>query len=230
MIQASLFYDFQLQICAQEALSKAESPAPPALDSMHPAEWNVVYTGYGRSEFSGGSLSLEPKASTRKEETHAALALNRFSQRCPIRDFILEATASTEQTLRQPEANPWEALWIFFNYRPVGREKENNYFILKPNGTEVGRAYGEIGQDFLFSDGAPALALGRTNHYRIEKWEGHFAVYVDGKDLRIPSEVGLQLYAHPGAIGFYTEDARVRIDSAVLEILDARSYDPAAAL
>lgn len=227
MIQASLFYDFQLQLCAQEARSSAENPIPSG--SLNPKEWEVVYTGYGRSEFSNGSLTLEPKASTQKEETHAALALNRFSQQCPVRDFILEAKASTEQALRLPQANPWEALWIFFNYRPVGREKENNYFILKPNGTEVGRAYGEIGQDFLFSNEDPTLALGRSNHYRIEKWEGHFAVYIDGKDLQIPDDVGLQLYAHPGAIGFYTEDARVRIDSAVLEILDARSCDPAAA-
>ena len=228
MKSESIHYDFEQQLCSTEAISAPICIAPKTDEKtdflsqlyLDASTWNTIYEGFGHVEFSKGSITLEPKAANQKDETHAALILNRDSQILGIKNFVLEVDASTLRQLRSPTPNAWECLWIFFNYQPNGPWKETNYFTLKPNGTEIGHAYGEVEQDFLFTSENPMLKIGQTNHFRIEKYGTYFNVLINGNALSLPPDLGALLYSHSGAFGFYTEDARVRIDAVKLQILD----------
>ncbi len=180
--------------------------------------WTVVYDGYGKVTF-GTEILLEPMAPSEAGETHAALALAKATETEPLDNFCLTIEATTEEQLRSPAPNPWEVFWIFFNYLPDGDFKETNYFTLKTNGIELGRAFGSTDQEFLVTVDAPNLTLGTRNTFVLEKSPGRVVVRVDGIeviDFQNQEDPDI-LYDHPGAIGLYTEDARVRIHAVNLD-------------
>ncbi len=190
--------------------------------SLNSEAWLEVYKGEGQIVFEESDILLEPKASTQANETHAALVLAKLTEKCPIQNFILNINASTVSQLRSPTPNAWEVFWIFFNYRTTSHGKETNYFILKPNGIELGKAFAELGQTFLYTDSNPILHIGETYHYKIEKRENEVWVYInDVLALDPQGQENDAIYLHPGSIGLYTEDAKVKIYSVNLEVLDS---------
>ncbi|MDC8758297.1 hypothetical protein [Janthinobacterium fluminis] len=183
-------------------------PPPPAGGiSLAADNWMTVYNGYGSVSYDAATgIVMAPRASTAPSETHAALTLAKNIQ---LRNFRLSITATTEQQLRLNSApNPWEVFWIFFNYTPTSAGKNTNYFLLKPNGVELGKAFDGIGQTFLYTGPASATALRVSNNYVVEKIGNHVTVYING--VRASDYTGA-LYDVAGSIGLYTEDARVRI-------------------
>lgn len=186
--------------------------------------WTVLYDGFGNIQFDASGILMEPKAAVASSETHAALILLSETVNLPIKDFELRVVAQTVRQIRATAPNPWEVLWIFFNYNSAPVGKTTNYFIFKPNGLELGRAFDEVGQYFLnFSAPAPvALSVGQTYTYRLVKVAGELSVWID--DVLVLEFSGTNfpdaIYDEAGSLGFYTEDASVRIQS-----VEWRSYD-----
>ncbi len=180
------------------------------------AEWELVYNGFGNVSFCGAEGITMQSAPVRDGSAHSVLLLAERTRKAPLSDFELRAEFMLERQLRTQGPNPWEAFWVFFNYRPVGAHKETNYLLLKTNGVELGRAFDEKGQRFLKTESRPALALGRWYRLRIRRVGNGLRAEVDGKlaleysgSLKEPD----RLLDAPGRIGLYTEDARVRVRS-----------------
>jgi hypothetical protein len=151
-------------------------------------------------------IVLAPQVSTEPSETHAALTLAKLPK---MRNFRAALTVTTEQQLRlNSPPNPWEVFWLFFNYNPTATGKNTNYFLLKPNGVELGVAKQQIGQTFLQTGAAPAPAVGAANKIDIEKIGTRVRIWVNGI-LAVDRTGGL--IDVEGSIGLYTEDARARI-------------------
>ena len=79
--------------------------------------WTTVHHGYGRVTCSRETIRLSPKAATRSDETHAALAT--------VDDVMVEAgttqtITATVRTVAQlrtgSDPNPWEVAWLLWNY------------------------------------------------------------------------------------------------------------------
>lgn len=180
--------------------------------------WDVAYTGYGETTFANGVLTIAPEAIGLGSGTHSALVLSRSTQDNPVADFELTIRATTMRQFREPSPNPWETLWILFNYIPQGDYKETNYFVLKTNGIELGKAYNERGQTYLHTGDAPKLQLGVETTYRLIKIGQDLSVYIDG-DLALEYDGG-DLYDHAGSIGLYVEDSQVSVSRVEFNSLD----------
>jgi len=185
------------------------------------ADWSNIFDGFGSISYNADTgIVLQPKASTVSGETHATLVLAKITETCPIKDFILTIVATTESQLRSGTTpNAWEVFWIFFNFLYIGSEETSNYFILKPNGIELGRAEELDAQTFLYTAEAPLLTIGKRNTFVVEKTGGHLEISIDGA-IVLSYDGGTfpnALYDRTGSIGLYTEDARVRIHSISLE-------------
>jgi hypothetical protein len=196
------------------------STAEPGLPS--PQSWLVDYVGYGRVAQSGlRGLVLEPKGTVGCGAGHAALARMRESVDQPVKDFRLTFRAVAEQQLRRgARPNPWESLWLFFNYTGAPADKRTNYIAFKTNRLEIGRAWGSTAQRFLVTEQGPPTPLGREITVSVTKVGQQLTVTVDGEVVvRYDGGAHGGLYDHPGSIGFYTEEARVRVFWAELEPL-----------
>ena len=169
--------------------------------------WSTAYNGYGSVTYSATTgIVLSPKAPTQPDETHAALTLASLPK---MRNFRASMTVNTEQQLRLNSApNAWEVFWLFFNYNATTYGKNTNYFILKPNGVELGTATRSVGQTFLQTGPAPAPAIGVSNKLEIEKVGTRVRVWVNGV-LAVDQAGGV--LDVDGSIGLYSEDARARI-------------------
>ncbi len=183
--------------------------------------WHEIYNGYGSNSFhpTEGVL-LEPLPSGSPNETHANLILAKKTELNPLKDFVLTAQVTTERQLRTPQPNPWEVLWIFFNCAP-GKNGvlKTNYFMIKPNGIELGRAFDHVRQKILFTRSTPQLVLGKKYSITLIKVGNHIDILVDGAPILSTSSKALSLFDHPGAIGIYTEDARARLhDLSILPL------------
>lgn len=180
--------------------------------------WQTVYDGYGSVTFSAQQgIVLQPQTAASADDTHAALVLLRPTLLQPQRDFILTLTATTERQLRQPSPNPWEVFWVYFNFRTdaAGR-KSTNYFLIKPNGVELGRANDELAQTYLYTAAHPTLPVGQVAHWRLVKLGRKVTVWINGTKVMAFSGA---VYDVPGAIALYCEDARVRVQDVVLQPL-----------
>lgn len=107
------------------------------------------YSGYGAISFN--PLQLSPKPPVKLNETHSALVLTQKQYQY----FKLQITFQVVKQLRS-QPNPWEVLWVFFNYQKT-KLKNTNYFIFKTNGLEVGQAWGALSQHFIASTNTPTL-------------------------------------------------------------------------
>lgn len=109
-------------------------------------------------------------------------------------------------------ANPWESFWIFWSYNKDSLNlKYTNYLIFKPNGLEIGKAYKEISQDFIYTDTKTKIELEKWYTVDLEFVNDELIIQIDGKKIHIEKNKILQCYRLPGRIGLYTEDARVLI-------------------
>lgn len=189
------------------AQARAECPqglVPIALDQEH---WKVAYDGYGQVDFAGGEIQMSPARAKSASSTHASLLLSKLQLEAGSFDFYVEY-ANLHQ-LREGPPNPWEVFWILFPYRSQV-SKITNYLIIKTNGLELGKAYGEVDQQFLFTQSTPQANFNRWHTLRLIRRGDHLQGFYDQEkvlDWHGPLE------NHAGAIGLYTEDAAVKVRS-----------------
>jgi hypothetical protein len=110
-----------------------------------------------------------------------------------------------------------------FNYQQIGdatsTNKTTNYFILKPNGCELGTAYDSLGQTFLASTSTPTLTLGTPYQYSISKRGQLLTVAINGTQVFDATYTGS--YDQKGFIGLYCEDSAVHVSSVDLTAHDS---------
>ncbi len=193
-------------------------PRAPTALAMNPSEWSVAYDGYGFVNFDRQSRFVEfaPEAASQLNQTHAALLLAKKYLQAPIKNFKITVSVNTERQLRTPKVNPWECFWLFFNYGTDSNGKKmTNYFTLKPNGIELGRAYEELGQKFLATAAKPRLVIGARTKITIENKAGLLKAWVN--DILVLSfnshNATVPLFENAGTIGLYTEDAQVKVET-----------------
>lgn len=187
------------------------SPAAQAL------EWTLAYDGFGKVERQKDFVRLAPQVSTRAEETHAALVLLSETERRPVRDFHVSFRYRVREQLRRPAsaANAWETLWLFFNYQKDGGKKRTNYLILKGNGLEIGKAWGETEQSFAHTSAWPRVTdPSRWQDVEVERRGPTLLVTLNhGRPAVVRLARTDDLFAHPGSLGLYSEDADVEIQN-----------------
>lgn len=178
-------------------------PAGSWADGEVHGQWRVVFTGYGEVSGDDGAVVLEPRSADSADVTHGGLVVTTGTWANP--DF--EITVRTEEQVRRGEPNPWEVGWVLWNHQ------DNDHFYavaLKPHGWEISKqdpAYPGK-QRFLASGTDRQFPLGRDHRVRVEHDGPRATVSVDGAELATVHDEE-RPYQH-GAIGLYTEDARVR--------------------
>jgi hypothetical protein len=111
--------------------------------------------------------------------------------------------------------NPWETAWIQFNYLD---EWHQYYFILKPNGIELGKKDNNMQleqQIYLISRDNPKGSIGSWQHIDLVVNENHILTYVNGSKVLdyIDENMSKERFGSGGAIGLYCEDAEVIFDN-----------------
>lgn len=185
------------------AWCKSWSPQP-----LSAANWNVAYTGYGQADFTSG-IHLSPKPSKRADETHAGLVLLKTPPSSAR--YAVKLEYANVRPLREPASNPWETFWLFFDYKPDGANKRTNYIIHKPNGMELGRAWGSVDQDFIATSPKSKAKVGHTYEMMLIRDEKDIRVFIDG-ELSLKSN-NVAALEKGGNLGLYTEDSHVWIKS-----------------
>jgi hypothetical protein len=173
-------------------------------------EYTIAYDGYG-SVYSTPIVHLSPKQAKSLDVTHAALVIPKLEKST---DFDIEVEYSNDEYLRiNNPPNTWEVFWLFFNYTidPATQKKTCNYFLIKPNGCELGTAYDELGQTFIATTEEPKAELRKKYILRVVKSGVRVQVYVDRK--LVMDVTDQRLYNVAGDFGFYTEDASVTVYS-----------------
>lgn len=190
---------------ALTASAAAFGAAPRALSS---GQWR---TWWGQVSLKAGAWTLRSTAPTTPAETHSALVTSPPS----AGDQVFSYTATTLEQLRTGSApNPWEVAWSMFRFRDL----ENYYwFILKPNGYELGKKQGSDTQIFLATGTSPRLQLNQPNRVAIRAEGGRIRVTVDG--IPVVDYTDANPLPSGGSVGLYEEDARVRFESVQLSPL-----------
>lgn len=141
-----------------------------------------------------------------------------------------------EAMLELLEPNPWEAAWVIWNYMPAYDGDFNkdsfHYFILKPNGWELGYR-DSLGQqhDLATGDSVKLCTDDQVDckgpdfrePYEIVVEHDFFkaiTVYVDGEKVVYHKDEGVQF----GRIGMYTEDAAIGVSN--VEVVECEDDDP----
>ena len=177
--------------------------------------WFVNFSGYGHvgvavdeSRPPGKSKVhfQRPKASTSANETHASLVTSVAT----MEDFQASLKVKTVKQLRTPSPNAWEAAWVLWHY------SNNNsfyYFILKPNGWELGKEDAAYpgSQRFLQTGAAPKLVLDQYNEIQIQQTGATIKISIDGEPLTVFTD-GERPYL-TGKFALYNEDAYVFFDN-----------------
>jgi hypothetical protein len=165
------------------------------LDSTRWRHW------WGDARAGGNAVVLASRPPVRLDETFSALITSRQAWR----DFALTATMRPLRQLRLNDpGNTWETGWIVFRFRDL---ENYYYFILKPNGWELGKKHGSDAQIFLATGSSPRLSIGRKARLRIAAVGSRIRVRVNGVrilDFTDPKPL------RSGSVGLYEEDARVR--------------------
>jgi len=164
-------------------------------------EWRVWW---GQVTLRSGGATLTSQVPTAPAETHSALATTTQS----FRDQTISFDVTTLEQLRTgSEPNPWEVGWVMFHFRDLA----NYYwFLVKPNGFELGKKQGSDTQIFLQTGTLPASDIGRPDHVQVRLRGARIRVTVNGVqvvDYTDANPIG------SGSVGLYEEDSHVRFDS-----------------
>lgn len=166
------------------------------------------HTWWGSVSAAHGTYLLASQAPASPGETHSAL----LTSPALSGDLAFAYTATTLRQLRTGSApNPWEVAWSMFRFRDL---ESYYWFILKPNGWELGKKQGSDRQIFLVTGSAPTLSVGQPNRIRIATSGARIRVSVDGApvvDYLDPSPLPAG-----GSIGLYEEDSSVRFQDLTL--------------
>lgn len=191
-------------------------PAPEPLHQWTDGDvhgpWTVLYAGYGEAAGNDDEVVLEPRSAVSPDLTHAGLVHTTETYVDPT----FEVTVHTEAQVRQGAPNEWEVGWVLWNFR----DDEHFYAVaLKPNGWEISKQDPDYrgNQRFIASGNEPAFPIGHDYRVRVEHDWPRMTVSVDGEELG--TIVDEETPYRGGAIGLYTEDARVRFHG--LDVQDA---------
>jgi hypothetical protein len=169
-------------------------------------------------------LVLEPMASTRASETHAALVLSARS----FSDVAFGAIYRTIAQLRTgSRPNSWETAWAVFGYA----DNAHFYYVaFKTNGWELGKADPAYpgAQRFLATGDVPTSAIGTDHSFDIKQNGATITVHLDGNHLTTFTDDERPYLS--GKVGFYTEDAKVAFDNVTGSIADTFEAYPAVRL
>ncbi|MDO4918355.1 family 16 glycoside hydrolase [Kocuria sp.] len=175
----------------------------PWADGSTHGRWQVMYTGYGTVKGTDDQVLLEPHAAEAANVTHGALVHTVDS----YQDADFAVTVRTEEQLRRNDSpNVWEVGWVQWNLR------DNDHFYavaLKPNGWEVSKqdpAYPGA-QRFIASGTDRTFPVGEDHRVEVTQDWPRMTVTVDGTELATVTDDDSPYRG--GAIGLYTEDARV---------------------
>ena len=193
---------------------------------LDPTHWYTVYDGGGEVSYRDGVIRFRPEAVKQDHETKAALLLLR---EIPPETVGIRVRYRVLRQLR-PNPRPWEVFWLFFGYRPGAevRTKTTDYFILKTNGIEVGKAFDEIEQEFVMTKDKPQLVVGHPHEMRLQFEDRDIHLLVDGHSVaKSPHDFDFaRLYSGQSqgrnSFGLYAEDAEIQID--FVELLQRRRY------
>jgi hypothetical protein len=177
------------------ALLAGTTGAALAARTAQPAQWR---TWWGQVSLRKGTYTLQSQVPTSAAETHSAL----LTSASTWGDQVFSYSATTLAQLRTgSEPNPWEVAWSMFRFTDL---THYYWFIVKPNGWELGKKQGSDTQIFLATGSTPSRPIGATYQVRIQAQGGRIRVSVDGTqvvDYLDPSPLAA------GSVGLYEEDA-----------------------
>ncbi|AKK02423.1 hypothetical protein CEPID_02715 [Corynebacterium epidermidicanis] len=174
-------------------------------------QWHLAFDGHGAVTGNDAEVQMYPKSAEAAENTHACLVHTekKFAENV---DFSINVR--TEEQVRRGTPNPWEVGWVLWNYE----NNERFYALaLKPNGWELSKqdpAY-PGSQRFLASGHEPGFAIGTENHVRVSQHGSTVRFWVNGTQLGEFTDTERPYLG--GAIGLYTEDARVVFKDLAVE-------------
>jgi hypothetical protein len=178
------------------ALLAGTAGAALAAKTAQPAQWR---TWWGQASVRKGTYTLQSQVPTSAAETHSAL----LTSTSTWGDQVFSYSATTLAQLRTgSEPNPWEVAWSMFRFTDL---THYYWFIVKPNGWELGKKQGSDTQIFLATGSTPSRPVGAAYQVRIEAQGGRIRVSVDGAqvvDYLDPSPLPA------GSVGLYEEDAK----------------------
>jgi hypothetical protein len=175
----------------------------PWQDGSRHGPWTAVFNGYGEIRPDGDGLLLSPKAPAAAQNTHAALVVTDRS----YGDVAISVRLKTERQLRRPNPRAWEVGWVLWHYAGEGRFYA---LALKPAGWELSKQDPRYpgGQRFLASGRTPTVPVGSWHRIGIVLVGDQIDVAADGRHLARYTDRSAPY--RTGALGLYTEDARVR--------------------
>lgn len=190
----------------------ADLPAGTWSDGAEVGDLRVVFAGGGRvgTDPNGEArLVLEPAPPLDPATTRAALVVSQDSY-----DFgclQVSGRLRTDRQLRSGTPNPWEVAWLVWDYSDNGHF---SYAMVKPNGWELGKrdpAY-PGGQRFLATGdlaGAEWLEAWNTLAVRRTASSGVSRIVLSLNGRQVADFGDTERPYTGGAVGAYTEDARV---------------------
>jgi predicted transglutaminase-like cysteine proteinase len=201
--------------------SFADYPMADWTEGSRHGHWQVTFTGYGRVSIerddtrNGNVLTLCPNEPS-MDETHSALV----TMEEVMGAFELTVEVATVRQLRQGSPNPWEVGWLLWHFTD---NTHFYYFLLKPNGWELGKADPAFpgAQRFLATGSNPALTPGEYQRITVVQIGPLMKVWVDGRHV-VSFEDEERPYLS-GRIGLYTEDALVRFGDLELTTVGTES-------
>lgn len=162
---------------------------------------------WGQTSVAAGTFRLASQPPTSPAETHSALLTSAGTWG----NQTFSYTETTLKQLRQGSTpNTWEVAWSMFRFRDLSNYY---YFILKPNGFELGKKQGSDAQIFLVTGDQPRLQVGKSNRIQIHAVGARIRVSVDGAQVLDFTD------PHPlpaGSVGLYEEDSQVRFSSVAV--------------
>jgi Domain of Unknown Function (DUF1080) len=185
------------------AAGKARLPVARSASTatLAPSAWR---TWWGQASFGSNAVTLSSVVPTSPAETHSALITTKRTWS----DQTFTVGATTLSQLRVGSTpNPWEVGWLMFRFQDL---HDYYYFILKPNGIELGKKQGSDTQIFLVTADTPILALGQRSTLQVQTSGARIRVWANGSqviDFTDPNPL------RSGSIGLYEEDSQARFDS-----------------
>lgn len=129
----------------------------------------------------------------------------------PTTEFKVSLKFKVIQQYRK-NPKPWESFWLFWSYnKDANQNKFTNYIAFKTNGIEVGKAFNDVDQEFLYTDSQFPILINTWNQIVIESHLGNLKIQINQQNLRIQKNQLIGIYQYPGRIGFYVEDAKVLV-------------------
>jgi hypothetical protein len=178
------------------ALLAGTSGAALAAKNAQPLQWR---TWWGQASVRNGTYTVQSQVPTSPAETHSAL----LTSASTWDDQVFSYRATTLAQLRTgSEPNPWEVAWSMFRFTDL---THYYWFIVKPNGWELGKKQGSDTQIFLATGGTPARPVGASYQVRIQAQGGRIRVSVDGAQVVDYTDPAPLL---SGSVGLYEEDAK----------------------